>query len=184
MYLYLSQHKYEIHSRAVSCWIFVGISAGYLAADRVWTDCLSGTKHSSKHDSEQLPIHQPVSNFKNITLAILKISRRKLSEEKLGFRYCRLSYYLWVWRLGQDLGWCWWCRWNGGRLKDDRDHHKILLYNPWMIQFLARNCCPLLTQPLSCYLSSEERIQIKKSVITHLSSVPSLAIYVLQSVNL
>ena len=38
-------------------------TVGYLSADTVPTDCLSGTKHSSKHDSEQSPIHQPVSHF-------------------------------------------------------------------------------------------------------------------------
>ena len=56
----------------LSCWSvsrwcflldFLDISTGYLSADRVSTDCLSGTKHSSKHDSEQSLLHQPVSYF-------------------------------------------------------------------------------------------------------------------------
>ena len=47
-------------------------TVGYLSPDRVPTDCLSGTKHSSKHDSEQLPIHQPVSHFSISLLSHLK----------------------------------------------------------------------------------------------------------------
>ena len=58
----------------LSCWSvsrwcflldFLDISTGYLSADRVSTDCLSGTKHSSKHDSEQSTVRCRISQYQS-----------------------------------------------------------------------------------------------------------------------